>query len=170
MSLNISEFINNLIIYDYILFSTLFVLFILFIILGIILRDKTVLAIILILLAFSELIVGSTYGYGKMHEYLFKNETLIKSQKKLTFTQAVVVYGSVKNISKRDFQQCKVTARIFKKSKNKYKDYILKLKPIKKMSIIQSDIPKDQEREVKLIIEPFTYKGDYNITMEADCR
>lgn len=167
---NITKFINELVVYDYILFGTLFVVFLLFIILGIILRNKTAIAIIFILFAFTQLIVGSTYGYIKMHDFFFKNEILIKNQKKLTFTQAVVVYGSLKNVSKKDFKSCKITASAHKISGNKYKDYIFKFKPIGKMSIIESNILKGQERELKLIIEPFTYKNDYNISMEATCR
>lgn len=166
----ITKFIHQLIIYDYILFGSLLALFLLFIILGIILRNRVGIAIFFIIFAFTTLIVGSTFGYIKMHEYLFKNTTSIISQKKLTFTQAVVVYAKVTNNSNRDFKSCKITAAAHKVSGNKIKDYILKFKPISKMSIIENDIQKGQEREVKFIIEPFTYKYDFNITVGADCR
>ncbi len=105
-----------------------------------------------------------------MHEYFFKNETAIVSQKRLNFTDAVVVYGKVKNISNRDFKSCKITAKAYKVSSNELKNYLLQFKIIKKASIIESDIAMGNEREVKLIIEPFTYKGDYNISLGADCR
>ncbi|MCK9472158.1 DUF2393 domain-containing protein [Sulfurimonas sp.] len=170
MTQRITEFINKLITYDYILFGSLLFVFILFIILGILLRNRVALALFFILFAFIELLVGSTYGYIKMHEWLFKNETSIISQKKLNFTQAVVVYGVVKNSSDRDFSSCKITAKTYKISSNKLKDAILKFKPLNKMSIIEEDIAKGQEREVKIIIEPFTYGGDYNVTLGADCR
>jgi len=166
----INKYINELIIYDYILFGGLLVIFLLFIIIGIILRNRVGLALFFILFAFIELVVGSTYGYIKMHEYLFKNETSITTQKKLTFTQAIVIYGTLKNISKKDFTSCKITAKVYKVSENKIKDYVLKLKPINKMSIIENDILKGQEREIKLIIEPFTYEHDYNISLGADCK
>jgi hypothetical protein len=170
MTQRITDFINELIIYDYILFGTLLLLFILFIILGIFLRNRVALALFFIFFAFIELLAGSTYGYIKMHEYLFKNETSITSQKKLNFTQAIVVYGVVKNISDRDFSSCKITAKVHKVSENKMKEAILKLKPLNKMSIVEYDIAKGQHREVKIIVEPFTYGGDYNITLGADCR
>ncbi|TKI68746.1 DUF2393 domain-containing protein [Sulfurimonas crateris] len=170
MSGTISKFINELILYDYILFGALFLLFILFVTIGILLRKRGAIAILLILFAFTQLIVGSTYGYIKMHEYLFTNETAITSQKKLNFTQAIVLYGSVKNISQRDFSSCNITATVYKKSGNKIKDYILMLKPLNKMSIIEQGIVKDEKREFKMIIEPFTYGGDYNITLGANCR
>lgn len=170
MTWKISKFIDGLILYDYILFGTLFLLFILFVTLGILLRNRAAAAIFLILFAFTQLVVGSTYGYVKMHEYLFKNETSITSQKELNFTEAIVLYGSVKNISQRDFSSCEITATVYKKTGNTIKDYIFRLKPVNKMSIIEQDIIKDEEREFKMIIEPFIYGGDYNITLGAKCR
>ncbi len=165
----LSEFLKELIIYDYILFGSLLFIFILFIIIGILLRGRTI-AIFLVLFAFLELLVGSTYGYIKMHEYIFKNEISLTNQKKLTFTQAIVVNGTLKNLSKVDFKNCTVTAKAYKVKENKLHERLLQFKPIAKMSIIESNITIGEEREMKLIIEPFTYAGDYNISLGADCR
>lgn len=165
----ISKFINNLIAYDYVLFGSLFVLFIIFVSVGIILRRKTLLAIFIIVFAFITLFAGSIFGYIEMHQYFFKNETTIISQKKLSFTKAVVVYAKLKNTSDRDFKSCKITATAYKVSNNEIKNYLLKFKPIIKMSILENDILKGQEREVKFIIEPFTYTNDYNVSIGADC-
>lgn len=166
----INEFIKELIIYDYILFGSLLFLFLILILIGVIFRHKTILAIFLIIFAFFTLIVGSTFGYVEMHKYLFKNETTLISQKKLSFTQAIVVYGTLKNSSKRDFESCKITASAYRVSGNKLKDYIRKFKPIVKMSIIEEDVAIGQEREIKIIISPFVYGGDYNVSLGADCR
>lgn len=166
----ITAFINNLISYDYILFGSVFFLFLLFIILAIVLRRKTVLAIILILLSFAILVLGSTFGYVKMHQILFKNSTKLISQKKLSFTPAVVVNGSVTNESKFDFKSCKVTASAYKVSKNAIKKHIYPLKPFKNMSIIKENILKGETKKFKIIVEPFTYKRDYNISIKASCR
>lgn len=166
----LTEFIKELIIYDYILFGSMLALFIALIVIGIVLRRKAVLAILIILMAFITLFAGSIFGYIKMHQYLFKNETAIISQKKLSFTDAVVVYGKVKNISDRDFKSCKISATVCKVSSNELKNYLLKYKPIAKMTIIENEIKIGQEREIKFIIEPFTYQYDYNISLGADCR
>lgn len=166
----ITAFMNGLIFYDYILFGSVFFIFILLIIIGIILRNKTALAIFIIFLAFIMLTVGSILGYIKMHQFLFKNSTSITSQKKLTYTKAVVVYGVVKNISDIDFKSCNITASAYPVSGNSIKDYILKFKPFNKMSISEQDVLKGEEREFKLIIEPFTYSKDYNISLEARCK
>ncbi len=166
----VSEFIQNLILYDYILFGSLLALFLLFVILGIVFRRKLSLALSLIFFAFMLLLGGATFGYTAMHDYLFKNEITLLSQKKLSFTQAAVVYGTLKNLSNRDFKSCKVSATAYRVSGNALKDYVRRLKPIANMSIVEEDIPIGAEREIKIIIDPFTYGGDYNVTLGADCR
>lgn len=170
MKHKILAFIEGLISYDYILFGASFVLFIVFIILGIVLRRKAALAVIIIFLAFAILLLGPTLGYVKMHDIIFKNSTELISQKRLEFTQAVVVKARLTNESDRDFAECKITASAYKVTSNKYKNYLKKLKPFQKMSIIELDIQKAQTREFKIIIEPFSYSRDYNISLGADCK
>lgn len=106
----------------------------------------------------------------KLHETLFKNSTLLQSQKRLQFSEAVVVKGSVTNESNRDFKECKITASAYALSSNKLKNYLKKFKPFKKMSIIETNIAKSETREFKIIVEPFRYRKDYNISLGADCR
>ena len=166
----ITAFINELVTYDYILFGGVFALFLLFIILAIVLRKKVGLSIFLILLSFSILTLGPTLGYVKMHEYIFKNSTTLISQKRLSFTPAVVVRGSITNESKVDFSRCKITASIYKSSKNIIKKHIYPLKPLKKISILENNINKGQTKEFKIIVEPFTYSKDYNISIKASCK
>ncbi|WP_455756873.1 DUF2393 domain-containing protein [Sulfurimonas sp.] len=170
METKITAFIENLIIYDYILFGSAFIFFILFIIIGILLRKKTFLAIFFILSAFSILLLAPTLGYVKLHQYLFKNTTTLTSQKKLEFTQAVVVLGNVVNESKSNFESCEITAKAHKVSKNELKNYIFQFKPIKKMSILEYDIRIGEKRSFKIIVEPFTYSKDYNISIGAKCK
>jgi uncharacterized protein DUF2393 len=170
MKAKITAFINELITYDYILFGSVFLLFILFIILGIVLRKKTALAILLILLSFTILIAGPTVGYLKMHDFIFKNNIELTSQKKLNFTQAVVVKGKVTNNSQRFFKSCKITASTIKVSKNELKNYLYSFKPFAKMSILEQDIAVGETREFKIIIEPFTYSKDFNVSIGAKCK
>ena len=170
MKSKITSFVDSLIMYDYLLFGGSLFLFLLFIILAILLRKKLLLGVFLVLLAFTLLILGPTLGYIKMHDYLFKNSTQLISQKKLLFSEAVVVIGSITNESKRNFSSCKITASAYKVSSNKYRNYLKKFKPFKKMSIVEEDIAVSETHEFKMIVEPFTYTGDYNISLGADCR
>ena len=170
MKLKIQNFIDGLIPYDYILFGSVLALFVLFIVLAILLRKKITLAIFLVLLAFATFLLGPTLGYVAMHKFLFKNHTELISQKKLNFSQAVVVKGTITNDSNFDFKSCRITASAYKVTSNRYKNYIYKLKPFKKMSISEEDIKKGETREFKIIVEPFTYKRDYNISLGANCK
>ena len=105
-----------------------------------------------------------------MHQFLFKNYTELISQKKLSFTQAVVVKGKVTNESKYLFSECKITASATKASKNKLKNILYSLKPFKNMSILEYDIAAGETRDFKIIVEPFTYSKDYNISLGARCK
>ena len=166
----ITAFIDELVKYDYILFGSVVALFLLFMILAIVLRKKVALSIFLILFSFLILTLGPTLGYIKMHEYLYKNSTILISHKKLSFTPAVVVRGSITNESKVDFKSCSITASAYKSSKNIIKKYIYPLKPLKKMSILEYNINRGETKEFKIIIEPFNYSKDYNISIKASCK
>lgn len=170
MKLQLQAFLDSLIIYDYILFGVSFILFILFIILGIVLRKKILLAVFLILLAFVMLAVMPTLGRIEMHKFLFSNTTSLTSQKRLEFTDAIVVKGTLENSSKFNFSSCEITANVHKVSTNALKNYLFSFKTIKKMSIIEYDIAKAQTRDFKIIVEPFTYSRDYNLTLKAKCK
>jgi hypothetical protein len=169
MKEKITAFIQGLISYDYILFASAFTLFILLIVASILLRRKVGLSIFVLLLSFSVLFLGPTIGYIKMHQFLFKNSVTLTSQNKLNFVQAIVVKGTLKNESNFDFKSCKITASVCKSSRNKIRNYIYSFKPLANMSIFEKDIPKGESREFKMIVEPFTYSKDYNISIKSEC-
>ena len=170
MKSKITAFLHNLIPYDYMLFGGVFVVFLLFVVVAILFRKKIALSLFFLLISFVVLFVGPTLGYQELHKYLFKSEVVMLSQKRLSFTPAIVLRGSLKNVSKFDFKECKIRASVHKKSKNKLKNYVYQFKNIKRMSMLETDILKGQTRFFKLIIEPFTYTKDYNISIKASCR
>jgi len=170
MKAKITAFIDGLITYDFILFGSIFAIFILLIILGILLRKRKAFAIFIIILAFIVLFIAPIFGYKMMHEFLFKHNLELLSQKRLNFTEAVVVKGKLTNESKLPFNECLITAKAHKQSKKALKNFIYSFKSFQKMSIIEYEIPVGQSRDFKIIVEPFTYAKDYNITLGAKCR
>ncbi len=170
MKERIHDFISGLIPYDYILFGSVLLLFLLFIILAILLRNHLKTALFFVLLGFGTFLLGPTVGYLEMHNYLFQNKIELLEQKHLHFTNAVVVKGKISNISHFNFHECRISAGAYKVTKNRYKNYIYKLKPFVKMSIIKRDIPKGTTKVFKIIIEPFNYQKDYNISLKASCK
>ncbi|WP_457745331.1 DUF2393 domain-containing protein [Sulfurimonas sp.] len=163
-------FIHNLILYDYLLFGSTFALFILFILLAIVLRNRVGIALFFILFGFAILLLTPTVGYLKMHEYLFKNFVVLTSQKQLNFVNAIVLKGTLSNESRFDFKECRVTATVYKFTSNKFKNYIFRLKPLKKSALFLEDIPKGTTREFKMFVEPFRYSKEYNISLGASCK
>ena len=170
MKAKIIAFMNQLIIYDYILFGISFTFFLLLLILAILFRNKVGFSIFLALLSFLVLFLAPTFGYIEMHKYLFKNIVTIESQKKLNYTKAIVVKGNIKNISKFNFKECKITLSAYKVGKNKYKNMLYPFKPLRKMSIVENNITKGSSHKFKMFIEPFTYSKEYNLSIGAKCR
>jgi len=163
-------FFHDLSKYDYIFFISLFILVILLILLILLLRKRTTIALTLLLVALLEISLGPTIGYRYFHNMLYKNSITVTKAKRLTFVQAVVVEGHLKNSSKFDFKSCRITAKIVKNSHNKLKDMIFRLKPIVTRNIIVKDIPKGADVSFKFLIEPFRYEKDFNISVSGTCK
>lgn len=170
MNPKVTAFIDGLIIYDYVLFGSAFALFILFIILTIVLRDKMGAAIFFLIVAFTSLVVIPTYGYIAMHDYLFKNSITLTHQQKLLYSDSLLLRGTLKNESRFDFSSCKITASVSRVTENKYKNYLLKFKPFIKSSIVTPEVKQQDSHSFEFFVEPFVYKNDYNISLEADCK
>jgi hypothetical protein len=166
----ITTFIQSLAKFDYVLFSSIFIIFLVLIILAIILREKLILSISLSLLSFVVLFVAPVVGYYKMHNIVYKHTVSITSEKKLNFTKAVVIYGTIKNESKRNFKSCKIKAKIFKQSKNKLKNFLYQFKSYKQRSITKNSILKEEMKKFKILVEPFLYEKDYSVSIGAVCR
>ena len=175
MKARINDFLHHLVVYDYILFGVAFALFILLIILAIVLRHKPTLAAFTILLAFLNLLLSPTLGFIELHKYLYATKVDVMEIKRLQFTPAIVVTGSFENISKMTFSTCKVKASAYKVAPDgvllaSLKNSLYPLKPLKKETIVikESIAPKMIHR-FKLIIEPFTYAKDYNVSVGVTC-
>lgn len=170
MKEKIIAFVHTLGMYDYILFGSVVFLFFFFLIMAIVVRQRLGLALSFVIFGFSLLMFGPTVGYIELHKYLYKHTLTLSSYKKLHFTDAVVIHALLKNDSQFDFKECVINAKALKVTPNKYKNYILKLKPFQKMSMIEKDIKKGEVREIKMLMEPFTYTKDFTIAIGANCR
>lgn len=164
------EFIHGLGNYDYILFAALFVIFLLLLIVALLLRKRVFFASLFLLLSLGTLFVAPFFGYIELHNYLYKNTAKIIEVKALEFTPALIVSATLTNESQRDFSTCKIDVNIFKVAHNQILDAIFPFNPFQTMSIFESNITKGETRDLKIIVEPFTYKQDYNLSLGVDCR
>lgn len=172
MKERVFTFIENLLIYDYILFGSILLLFILFLLLAVLLRRHMILAVLVIIFALFFVILGPVFGYKAVHSYIFKNHLEDIVVKELQFSPALVVKGVIVNDSKFTFKECKIKAKVFKVSHNELFDMLYPLNPFKKTSYMLYDInlSKHQKKEFKFFIEPFHYTKDYNTSFEGSCR
>ncbi len=170
MKEKILEFIHGLNNYDYILFGALFVIFLLLLIMAMLLRKKAFFASIFLILSLGTLFVGPFVGYIQLHNYLYKNSAKITEIKALEFTPTLIVKGALTNESQRDFSTCKIQVNIFKVAHNQILDAIFPLNPFQKVWIAETEIKKGETRDLKIIVEPFTYKQDYNLSLSVDCK
>jgi hypothetical protein len=170
MKEKILDFLHGLTNYDYILFTAIFVIFLLLLILTLILRKRMFFASIFLILSLATLFVGPFVGYIQLHDYLYKCNTKITEVKALEFTPALVVTGNITNESQRDFSACKININIFKVAHNQILDAIFPFNPFQSMQVIETNILKGETRDLKIIVEPFSYKQDYNVSLGVDCR
>ncbi len=167
----LTEYIKQLSIYDYALLGAVLLVVTLLLILAIIVRHRTLVAVSLVIVAFITLIVGPILGSIQLHQFLYKTTTTITEVKALEFSPALVLKGEVQNLSKRHLSTCKITAKIFKVSGNPYLDKLYPLNPFKKVSILKDvNLSSGEHYEFKMIVEPFTYTKEYNLSIGAQCR
>lgn len=171
MKIDIHDFINHLLVYDYILFGGVIILFLIFIILAIAFHEKQTFPIIMVLLAFVTLTVAPIVGYMNLHHYLFKHKTVITDVKSLEFTEALLIKGDINNTSKRSFKECTLHAGVHKVTHNRYFDPLYQYIPFKKTNKrIPMKLKPGEKGSFKLFVEPFRYRHDYTITLHTECR
>lgn len=172
MKEKVFQFINNLLIYDYILFGSIILLFILLLLLAVLLRRNIIVSVFVVIFALLFIIVTPIVGYQEVHSYIFKNHLENITIKRLEYSPALVVKGEIVNDSKQIFKECKIKATVFKVSHNKLFDMLYPINPFKRTSykIVDLNLSKHQREEFKFFIEPFTYTKDYNTTLRGDCK
>ena len=170
MTEQLTAFLDELILYDYLLLGGTVLLFILCLLLAVLLRKRLLLFFPMLLLALLVISAGPTVGYTKLHAIIFKNTVTLNEIKALEFTEALLIRGTLKNDSKRDFDTCEITSGVHKIAGNFLLDTIYPLNPFQKASILLEQIPSGQQVDFKLFIEPFSYSGEYNISIGSECR
>jgi hypothetical protein len=164
------DFIASLHLYDYIVFGISGALFVLILLLAILLRKKAVLSLILVLLAFIILIALPISGYNYIHAQLYKTELTNLNIKKLEFSEAIVIKGTITNRGKQSFSKCRISSQAYKGASGLLQELIYPLKPFQKVSIVkQEELGVDQSLDFRLVMEPFTYTNEYNISMKVNC-
>lgn len=170
MKARLAAFLDHLTLYDYLLFGGSIILFILLLILALLLRRNRFAALFCTLIAVTVILMGPTYGYIKLNDFIYKHEVKIDEMKALEFSDALLVRGTLTNRSKRDFNYCEITAGAYKVAGNPVLDLLYPLNPFRQGSVREESIPKGGEVDFKIFIEPFHYSKEYNLSIGATCR
>jgi len=164
------DFIASLHLYDYIVFGISGALFVLILLLAILLRKKAILSLVLVLVAFIILVALPIGGYNYIHTQLYKTELTNLNIKRLEFSEAVVIKGTITNRGKQNFSKCSISSQAYKGASGLLQELIYPLKPFQKVSILkQEELGIGQSLDFKLVMEPFTYTNEYNISMKVNC-
>lgn len=166
----ITDFINTLTNYDYIGFILAFVLFVLFLILALMLRKKIKLAFLLMSLAFLSLFMAPVAMHILVKKTLFKNEAKIELVKKLHYSDTLLIKGTLLYKGSYEAKHCKVEVAVHKKDQGFFKDLAYAIKPYKKGKWeLDKAFSKGDTVSFKVVIEPYLYQGDYNLSLSSEC-
>ena len=170
MKQRLAVFIDQLTLYDYLLFGGSVLLFILLLILAILLRRRTAMAFLCTLLAIATILLVPTYGYVKLNDYIYKHDLTVTEIRALEFTDALIVRGTLANRSKRDFDYCTLTAGAYKVTHNPVLDLLYRFNPFRSGSVTETEVARGEQIDFKIFVEPFSYTKDYNVSIGATCR
>ncbi len=162
---------HNFTFYDYIAYGWLFLTFLIFVIFSILISKKSsVLSFLSFLLSLILILAGPFI----LKYILDKNIRTVKIEhiniQKLHFSDTLIIDFTIKNNSKVNFKECFVKLKIYKPSKNKYKNLLNQLKPIKFKPILYNDtIKTDSSVEKRVVLDNFRYGKDINVSIDANC-
>lgn len=166
----IISFIHNLVLYDYLLFGAIFAIFLLLVILIIVIRHHTILALLMLFIAILFLFISPIFGYIKLNHLLYNHTCTLTKVQQLKFSPALLIKGKITNLSNKTFKKCAITASISKTMHYKFINKLFALNPFQTMSIIKYNIKPTNSKKIQMIIQPFTAKGTYQVSLKAVCR
>jgi len=153
-----------------ILWVNLLLLFVLFLTLGLMLRNRVGISLVLLLLGFLLLLGGPVVVYKIVHHNIYKTKTSVTEVKKLFYSKSLIVKGTLLYLGSQEATRCIVEANVLKSNKNFIEELVQKIKPYKQQSTeINKTFNRGIMEEFKVVFEPFLYEGDYNITVSAEC-
>ena len=125
----------------------------------------------MIIIALILLVVSPFFIKLKLSEITRATTTEISLVKKLTFSDSLIVEGSITNHSTKDFSLCLVHTSVFKQTDAQgIKAFINRLKPIANQSIlVKQTLLKEGVMEFQSVFDDFVYSSDVNASLSAEC-
>lgn len=172
IKLSLLTYVRHFGLYDYLAFAWLLFSFLALIVLAsLIAKKSSVASLFLIIFALIFLVVSPFFIKMKLGEILRATTTEVTLVKRLTFSNTLIVEGTIYNHSTKDFSLCLVQTAIVKQPNVEgIKAFIQTLKPILNQSIlVKQDLPKEGSIDVQNVFDDFVYSGDVNASLKAEC-
>lgn len=166
----VTEFISVLTNYDYMSFSVTFLLFALLLILSLLIRQHIRISAFLVFLSFFSLFLGPVIMHKVVKATLFKHDANVTLMKKLAYSDTLVVKGKVSYLGKNEAHYCDITVDLYKRENNFFKDFANGINAYRSGTTrVSYPFNKGDVRPFKVVFEPFTYLGDYDVKLDTDC-
>lgn len=164
-------YLNHFELVDYGAFIWFIFLTFLFLIFSIMLLGRyTILGIFVLLLSLSAFMVGPFAMKWYLNGSLRKNETTISLIKQLQFSNTLIMEGTIKNLSKKNFSTCRVYFGFHKNSNNKYRQMANEFFPYKKYSHTTKEaLFKNEITDFRVVIDNFRLQKDVNVSAKTEC-
>ena len=172
LKLSLLTYVKHFGLYDYLAFGWLLFTFLALIILAsLIAKKSSVASLFMIIIALILLVVSPFFIKLKLSEITRATTTEISMVKKLTFSDSLIVEGSIYNHSNKDFSLCLVHTTVIKQTDAQgFKAFINTLKPIANQSIlVKQTLLKEGVMEFQSVFDDFVYSGDVNASLSAEC-
>ena len=164
-------YINHFSVYDYAAYAWLILLFFVTILLCVFIAKKSpVISIFIFIISLVLLFVGPFIIKKYLDEYLRPTQNKTVSIKKLTFSDALIVIGEIKNISKQDYSTCNIQLNVHKIDSSYFKDLINRLKPLRKKTIsLHETLEVNATKELRVVFDNYAYTEDVNVSINSTC-
>lgn len=166
----LTNFFSTLSFYDYIGFFLSLFIFILFIMMALILRKHTKRSLLLVSFGFVALFSGPVFAHSLIKKTIFLSDTNVMQVKQLFYSDTLLIKGKLNYKGMKDANHCLVEAKLHKQGSNVVKSFVYSLKAFRSgKHKIDKLFAKGDSADFKIVIEPFNYQGDYNVTVNSGC-
>lgn len=167
---NIKLYLGSLHVFDYLAYSWVLIVFLIFIMLAITLRHKVGLSILFILLSFITFFIAPVFVKHLMDGYVRKGVVSVDEIIKFNYAETLVANGEVRNEGKKIFSKCIIEFDVIKNETNFLLKIKEELKPIRHQIVeVEGPLEVGQSKPFEIKISNFTTISDYNTTIKARC-
>ncbi len=167
----IADYLHHLTNYDYIAYGWLLGVLVGFLLLAIALAGRSPkTALFMIFLVLLLMVPGPFLMKYALDQTVRKTALTDLNTTQLSYAKNLIVLGKIENRGRIDMQGCRVFVDVVKQDPNKYKQFLYRLKPLRKQMLkIEKKLPKGGAMPYKIVFDNFDLKKKYNVIQSVEC-